>query len=300
MGTLGLTLSGGEVFLHKDAADFLYYARKKDFSISILSNLTLLDKNLIKAIKDVNVNLIQVSLYSMDPEEHDYITKLKGSHKKTINNIERLIAEDIPVQISCPVMKVNKNSYKNVLKWAYSHNMKAYTDFIMMAKTNFDISNLDKRINLKETEELIKDIIDVDEDYRTVLDEVPPRTKDIDKFSKEPVCGVGINNICMVANGNLYPCSGWQGYIIGNIKDAPLKEIWNNSPAIKLLRTITQSSFPGCLKCEAVDYCAMCMVRNFNESNGDMFKINKHFCDVAFLTKRIVEGYKKNKYYANS
>jgi len=39
----------------------------------------------------------------------------------------------------------------------------------------------------------------------------------------------------------------------------------------------------------------MCMVRNYNENNGDMFKITKHFCDVAFLNKKMVEDYlKKN------
>ncbi|MDR3075981.1 MAG: radical SAM protein, partial [Synergistaceae bacterium] len=41
-GTLGLTLSGGECLLHKDFIPILEYARKRDFSISILSNVTLL------------------------------------------------------------------------------------------------------------------------------------------------------------------------------------------------------------------------------------------------------------------
>ena len=40
----------------------------------------------------------------------------------------------------------------------------------------------------------------------------------------------------------------------------------------------------------------MCLVRNYNESNGDMFKINKHFCEVAFLNKKIVEEYKLKDY----
>ena len=64
-----------------------------------------------------------------------------------------------------------------------------------------------------------------------------------------------------------------------------------NSEKIKELRKITQASFPKCLKCEARNYCAMCLVRNFNESGGDMFKINEHFCKVAFLNKKVVEEY---------
>lgn len=53
--------------------------------------------------------------------------------------------------------------------------------------------------------------------------------------------------------------------------------------------------FPKCLTCEARDYCAMCLVRNYNESGGDMFKTNQHFCDVAFLNKRLVEEWKEKK-----
>ena len=55
------------------------------------------------------------------------------------------------------------------------------------------------------------------------------------------------------------------------------------------LRKITQGSFPQCLECEASDYCARCLVRNYNESGGDMFKVSQHFCDVAFLNKKLVE-----------
>jgi len=31
--------------------------------------------------------------------------------------------------------------------------------------------------------------------------------------------------------------------------------------------------------------------KSFNESGGDMFKLNDHFCQVAFLNKRLVEEF---------
>ena len=77
--------------------------------------------------------------------------------------------------------------------------------------------------------------------------------------------------------------------VLGNVYKQPLQEIWENSEKVKELRKITQEDFPECLTCEARDFCARCLVRNYNESNGDIFKINRHFCDVAFLTKRLVE-----------
>lgn len=296
MGTLGVTLTGGELFMHRDVVDIMCHARKNDFSISILSNATLLNDDLIRALKDVNISQIQVSVYSMKAEEHDAITQLKGSHETTMRNMEKLLAADIPAQISCPVMKINNNSYKDVLKWAYEHKIKAYCDFIMMAKTNFDTSNLKDRINNQEAQTLINDIIENDEQYRTLLD-IEPRSKDFEKFAKQPVCGVGVNNLCMTADGNFYPCAGWQGYVLGNAYQQRLKDIWENSERLKYLRTVTNASFPECMICGALDYCSICLVRNFNESGGNMFKINDNFCQVAYLNKKLVEEYKAKRQY---
>ena len=79
--------------------------------------------------------------------------------------------------------------------------------------------------------------------------------------------------------------------IVGNLNEHSLKDIWENSPKLIKLRSITNSDFPECLDCEARKYCTMCLERNCNENNGDMYKISKHFCDVAFAHKRIVEEY---------
>ena len=288
MGTVGITFSGGEPFYHPQIKEMLRHARKNDFSINILTNALLLNKDLISVLKEINVNMIQVSLYSMDPEKHDTITQVKGSHSKTLLGIEKLIDADIPVQISCPIMKLNKDSYKDVSLWAKKHNVRVLSDFIMMAKTDFDTSNLVHRLNIEETEQLISDIISVDDEYKELL-ELEPDSRNIEQYGNQPVCGVGIDNACITADGNLYPCAGFQGYALGNANDQSLKEIWKDSEKLKFLRSIKNSSFPQCMECLAKDYCAMCLVRNFNENNGDVFKINEHFCNVAFLTKKLVE-----------
>jgi len=290
IGTLGLTISGGECFMHKNIDDFLRYAKKKDFNISILTNATQMKDDQIKLIKELEVSLVQVSVYSMIPDIHDTITQLPGSHKKTITTIEKMVNADIPVQISCPVMKINRQGYKDVLQWANGLKMKAYTDFIMMGKTDGTDDNLSQRINLEETKLLLKDMMDFDKDYIEMMETKAPPSRDIEKYAEEPICGVGRDTLCMIADGNLYPCAGWQGYLVGNANDKPISEIWKNSPYLIKLREIKHKDFPVCLKCDAIDYCAMCLVRNFNEG-GDMMKINENFCQSAKLNKRVVEEY---------
>lgn len=291
MGTVSITFSGGEPFLHKGIVDMLFHARKNDFVINILTNATLASDDLINLLKDINVNMIQVSLYSMKPEIHDAVTQVKGSHSKTLKAIERLIEADIPVQISCPIMKLNKDSYRGISTWANEHKVRVLSDFIMMARTDFDTSNLVHRLNLDETEKIIRDIIEVEDDYKALL-ELEPKSKDMGKYADQPICGVVIDNACITADGNLYPCAGFQGYVLGNVHEQSLKDIWKNSERIKFIRSIKKSSLPACMRCNAKDYCIMCLVRNFNENNGDMFKVSEHFCQVAFLNKRLVEDYK--------
>lgn len=295
MGGLHVTLSGGEAFLHKDLMKICRYCREKDLKITILSNLISLKDEHIPVLTETNVALIQTSLYSMDENIHDKITTVKGSYKKTRNAIEKLVAANVPVQISCPLMKANKEGYREVLEYAQSLKIKAQTDYIMMAEANFDTSNLANRLSLEDTEKVIRDILEYDIDYRenTLMKKPLSDEYQIDKqrFSKQPLCGVGYDSCCITANGDVFPCAGWQNYVIGNVYHQTLKEIWENSEKVKNLRKITQASFPKCLDCEAFDFCNRCLVRNYNESNGNMFTIPKHFCDIAFLNMRIVKEY---------
>lgn len=293
MGGIHVTLSGGEALLHKKLMDIVKYCREKDFKISILSNLISLNDDQISQLKEANISLIQTSLYSMNPEIHDTITTVKGSWKKTKEAIEKLVDADIPVQISCPIMKANKHGYRDVLEYARSLKIKAQTDYILLARADLDTENLANRLSLDETADVITDIIKNDIKYyeETLTNITRSEIYDIDpeRFKKQPVCGVGYDNCCITANGDVYPCAGWQDYVLGNVYKQSLADIWENSPRVKELRKITQASFPQCLECEASDYCARCLVRNYNESGGDMFAVNHHFCDVAFLNKRLVE-----------
>lgn len=291
MGAVSMTFSGGEPFLHQNFPEILDHARKRDFSINILTNGTVISEELIEQMKNLNINRIQVSLYSMDSSIHDSITQLPGSHVKTLQSIKNLINNNIPVQVSCPIMKTNKNSYKNVAIWCKINRVRVLSDFILMAKSDFNTINLINRLDIDETKSVINEIIEVEDEYRALL-ELEPKSMDIQKFANKPVCGIGVDNACISFDGFLYPCAGFQGIILGNIRNQKIRDIWINSDKVNFLRSIKNSSFPQCIMCNAKDYCAMCLVRNHNENKGDMFKVNDHYCKVAFMTKELVKKIK--------
>jgi len=300
MGLLNLTLSGGEPMLHKNFGDFLRKTKEYDFSVSILSNLTLLTDEILAEMKTSRLSNVQVSLYSMNPEIHDAITKLPGSFHKTFENIHRILDADIPLQISCPTMKQNKDDYKDVMKWAHEHKCKSVTDYIMMARYNRTTDNLEHRLSLDEAGKLITDIVENDTTYQSEilsgdLGTEPDPDSNRDR-SDDLVCGVCVSAMCMVANGNVFPCAGWQDNVCGNVKETSLREIWESSPRVKYLRSLRQRDFPKCLDCKDRKFCARCMVRNANENpEGDPLKINEHFCKVAELNHKIVTDWLAKK-----
>lgn len=92
----------------------------------------------------------------------------------------------------------------------------------------------------------------------------------------------------MVSNGNVYPCACWQSMVLGNLYEASLQDIWNNSENIKWLCSLKFKDMGGgeCCKCDKAAFCAPCMVRNANESStSNPLEINRHFCAVAAKNK---------------
>ena len=81
---------------------------------------------------------------------------------------------------------------------------------------------------------------------------------------------------------------GFQFFPVGNCYKQTLKEVWENSPQIKYLRSLRGKDIPKCIHCKDRNYCSMCLVRNFNET-GDMLKVAEHFCKVAELNHQIVD-----------
>lgn len=298
MKLLHLTISGGEPMLHKNFCDFLKKCRENNFSVHVLSNLTLLNEEIIKEMKMNPLLGVQVSLYSMNPDIHDEITQVKGSFEKTKNAILKLIDNDIPLQISCPIIKQNKNCFDDVVNWAKKYNIQVGDDYIIIARYNHTSQNLSCRLSIEEVEKIINDKVAKDEKYLEQIEIEAEKKKNT--TPSDFVCSVCNSSICVADNGNVYPCAGWQDYVVGNVKETSLNEIWHNSKKVKYLRELRKKDFPKCLHCSDKEFCTMCMVRNANEDPlGNPLTVSEYFCNIAKINKKFVIDRKKqaNKIY---
>lgn len=286
MNIIHVTLSGGEPLLHKDISRFLKKCRELDLSVNVLSNLTMLNDDIIFEMKKNPLLSVQTSLYSMDPTIHDAITQQPGSFEKTKKGILKLLEARIPVQISCPVMKLNKESIRDVIVFGKKINIAVAIEPVIFASYDHMRSNLSNRLSLEELEDVLEQ--ELSEGYEEVF-----RNSAIEKESfgeDNPVCSVCRYSFCVSVDGDVFPCAGWQTNIIGNLNQQTVEEVWLDSEKIKSLRKIKRKEFPKCVTCEDRGYCTVCMMSNANESlDGNIYEINDFHCKVAAMIHRKVE-----------
>jgi len=283
MGTLEVIFTGGEALLHKDLIQILYYAKGNDFSIILLTNGNFFNHETIKAIKILDIALIQISLYSMEPNIHDKITGVKGSWHRSMKSIESLIFNNIRVEIACPIIKENENSFQGVIEYGKKIGINVSNDLAIMAREDFSRDNLNHRVNINKIHDLIK--------RRNQYSKSIEVNKNISRKyrPKDPVCGMGLSLINLSADGNLHPCPGFK-IKLGNIYKDKINDIWERSLEVLSLRKITNKSFKKCMKCEFLDYCFICPAKFYNESGGDIFKIDKYFCEIAKSEKNLANS----------
>jgi len=111
-------LSGGEPLTHPNFMDIIYRLKANNkFSVGIVTNGTLLNDNIISELKRMNIDVVQLSLESIIPEEHDLI-RGKGNYKVVMDKINKLIKANIPVGLTITLNKINIHQLREYLAWA--------------------------------------------------------------------------------------------------------------------------------------------------------------------------------------
>lgn len=292
LNIINVTLSGGEPLMHKDFLLFLKKCRELDLSVNVLTNLTLLSDEIVAEMKKNPLLSVQTSVYSMNSDIHDSITKVKGSFDKTKANLLKLCSEGIPLQISCPVMKQNKDSFADVIKWGNENNIQVAVEYVIFASYDHSNKNLVNRLSLSEVGEAFDK--QISDSYIEMLCDTAREKEALTEESS--ICSICRYNFCVSAEGDVFPCVGWQSKKIGDLNLQSVKDIWESSEEIKRLRQITRKDFPKCVECKDRGYCTVCMMSNSNENGtGKEFVINDFHCNVAKMLHDKVEAQLKSK-----
>ena len=273
VGALYLIFSGGEIFLRKDFFDISHYARKKGFALRLLTNGTLITSEIADEIKNIQPLSVEISLYGIDKNVHENITKVPGSYEKTIQAIKFLKEKKIKTVIKCPLMKQNITEFEKLKVFAEKLKIGFVYDIVIVPKDNGSFSPLRYRLTKKQLE-------------RFLARNFKFSSKRIKKFKKdEPLCSAGINTVCISSYGDVFPCVGLKKICPGNLRKKSFEQLWNSS-VFEKFREITSSDLYKCKSCKLFSYCDRCSGLSLLE-DGDLLGCSKVARNIAKVVKLI-------------
>ena len=95
-------------------------------------------------------------------------------------------------------------------------------------------------------------------------------------------CEAGRYELTFLPNGDIVPCDMFHKWILGNIKDVDLEDLWLNNSVLNRFRDIDQSIEGKCRECE-VDFCNGCRYQALILNGG--FEKSDPFCVREELRK---------------
>lgn len=272
-GVLHVLFSGGEIFLRKDALTILRHARKRRFVVKLITHAGRISEEIADALAEMGIAEVAVSLYSMKAEDHDAITRKPGSLERTLRGIQRLRERDLNVQIKLSVMPENRLSWPTVIPWAEAMGCELQLSDSIHAKDDDDLSHVEK-MNVSYPEKVAVARVNLgklfEEQGRKVW--ATGSGEDLD----EAPCTAGQTTCYIHPSGKVYPCAIFY-WPVGDITKQSFQEIWDDSPRLKQLRTITKRSFYECQDCAFLEDCSHCLAKQLQE-RGDMLARSELVC----------------------
>ena len=273
VGCRRVILSGGEIFARDDWFDICEAFANVGIAISLVSNGTLIGDSRLQQIKLLNGFSILVSLDG-DAEIHDAIRGNAGSHRKTIDTIEKFAEHGVDFQINSTIIKTNLGEvdYLKSLSRLYGvsvrfsllnrHNGRGQVvapealdvaEILWLRSYCHRMRKLGERvfINLPPVLQFPEDVVPI----------------------RSPSCG-WTKSYCGITNEGFVTICGVAGaderLYQGNIMSQSFATIWRESELFNHLRSLKASDLKGiCGRCRVREICGgACRLSAFKNS-GD-------------------------------
>lgn len=286
IGVFRVIVSGGECTLNKDFLRICKYIREKRMMLDICTNGQSLydNKKLFNEVIKLYPRIISLSLYSMNPNIHDKITKVKGSHNKTLSVIKKLANLNQNTEIKCFLTKYNVKDWQEVSEFGEN----------LGVNVSFDATFLNSKKNNNEdvqvTEEQLYDLYS-DPQSPFFIEKLPMRNIN-EEFLNEPICWGGKISVAINADLDILPCATVD-INLGNLKNISLKDIWENKPQnLKNWCNLRKKDIINCFKSEHCRYCSYCPGMAICESGRmEKYLIScKHSKIKSKINKEITKG----------
>ena len=275
-GTRFIGFSGGEFLIRRDAFDLLEAANELGFSISLVSNGTTLSERIVKEIKKLLHDNIQVSLgvNSFD-NRNDETRELPFEH--ILKKIDLLEKYSIRVNLSVTIGRFNTSSFASTIQEI--KNMKLPYNripFVIRNCPNHELM-VDKNMMRKDFHPTLRKYFNGGVSYTPYFlpagdyEILSGQTEILNKVPTNPSVGCWCGSFYAInAQGDVSICPLLLDHVSGgNVRDEGLDQILNKSELFT--KILDRKSYNGnCGKCNYRFTCGGCRAMAYYQK-GDVF-----------------------------
>ncbi len=287
LGIRNMEMFGGDALLRKDVLfPLTEYAKKKGIpEIDLVTNCLLMDEETANRIIETGISVLYISVDGTG-ELHDNVRGTPGAFEKVAKSIasvakkrRRLNSRTPRIVINCTVSALNYHAIDKILDFANESGADKFAfeyvgQFPKKCLKNSAINGIEPqpyyldeensiRLSTEQALLLKRKLYTIKANSRNL--NVYFNSLNIDVLSVENmVSGVLPNKRCYISRyliiadpyGNIIPCPFHNNYVIGNVRQQPFRNIWNNKQHQVFMEYVDKG------KCEMCRYCILGVERN--------------------------------------
>lgn len=221
LGLARFEINGGEPFVNKDYDEVVRAINPQKFYINSVTNGWLLDDKLARHLKTIGVDRIQVSVDSLNAEQHDQFRQKEGAHARALRAVAASRKAGMAVFVSTVVTRQRLYSAE-FLEFIKYFNDQDIGVFMTFAKPVGAWQGKYDMLVRPEDLAYVKEL----ETKHKIFSHLTPA------YGLDLGCTAVKGMVCVTQYGDVMPCQ----YIfvsLGNIFDQPLREIIQRGLNIK-------------------------------------------------------------------
>lgn len=238
----------GEPLLHSDIAEMVAYAKQKKVAerIEIVTNASLLTKELSDKLISAGLDRIKISVQGISKKKYEDVCGINIDYDKFIENITYFYEHKINTDVYIKIIDVALDSRED--EKIFYDIFKPISDSVAIEYAIPFVEEIDEKVYGKEFD----------------------KCKQGNKPLETEVCSMPFYMMVVEPSGQVVPCCSTEvPFILGNIKENSLIEIWNSDKRkMFLLMQLKNRSINT--------ICKKCTVPQFGLQEGDYLDAYKN------------------------
>lgn len=266
-----MIFSGGEPLMRPDILELVRYARSLGLRSVFGTNGTLITEEMAVLLKEAGAMGMGISLDSMDKEKHDKFRSFPGAWDGAVRGMRNCRKAGLPFQIHTTIMDWNESEIESITDFAVAEGAVAH-HFFFLVPTGRAVSIEEESLRAEAYEATLTRIMNKQKQVSIELKPTcAPQFMRIAaqmgmKLRFGRGCLAGTSYCIISPRGQVQPCA-YLNLPLGDVRETPFDEIWQNNEVLKKLRTLEYKG--GCGSCEYKVKCGGCRARAAYYNDGD-------------------------------